>query len=239
MSYFDAGGARIVLLGEIHDNALHHDNQAAAVRALRPTALVVEMLTPEQVAAAQGIDRRDGEALGLAFGWQDAGWPAFSLYQAIFAAAPEASVYGAAVPRDEVRRAMTEGAAALLPDMGLEPLPEAEQAEREAMQAEAHCGALPEHMLPGMVEAQRYRDASFAATALRALRETGGPVVVITGNGHARADWGVPRMIAAAAPEARVLTIGQFEEAAEPDPPFDLWLVTEAAERGDPCAAFR
>jgi uncharacterized iron-regulated protein len=64
-------------------------------------------------------------------------------------------------------------------------------------------------------------------------------VIVITGNGHARADWGVPRMIAAADPEVRVLTVGQFEEAAEARPPFDLWLVTEAVARGDPCEAFR
>jgi hypothetical protein len=46
-------------------------------------------------------------------------------------------------------------------------------------------------------------------------------------------------MIAAAEPEVRVLTVGQFEDAAEAAPPFDLWLVTEAVERGDPCEAFR
>ena len=228
-----------MLLGELHDNALHHANQAAVVLELAPSALVVEMLTPDQVAAAEGIDRRDGEALGVALGWQDSGWPDFSLYQMIFAAAPEAALYGAAVPRDQVRRAMTEGAAALLPDMGLRPLPEAEQAEREAMQAEAHCGALPEHMLPSMVEAQRYRDASFAATALRALRETGGPVVVITGNGHARRDWGMPVYLSAMAPEVPVVALGQFEAAPEAPPAFDVWLVTAPAEREDPCAAFR
>jgi uncharacterized iron-regulated protein len=64
-------------------------------------------------------------------------------------------------------------------------------------------------------------------------------VVVITGNGHARADWGLPRILAETAPELRVITIGQFEDEADEAPPFDYWLITDAAERPDPCAAFR
>jgi hypothetical protein len=45
-------------------------------------------------------------------------------------------------------------------------------------------------------------------------------------------------MLAEAAPDLRVLSIGQFEEAAADDPPFDLWLLTPPAPRPDPCAAF-
>jgi len=44
------GGARIVFLGEVHDNPHHHRNQARAVAATGPAALVFEMLSPAQAA---------------------------------------------------------------------------------------------------------------------------------------------------------------------------------------------
>ncbi len=75
---------------------------------------------------------------------------------------------------------MREGAAAVFgaaaARFGLDaPLPEDEQAAREAEQAEAHCGALPAEMLPGMVEAQRLRDAALArAVAARRWRRPAG-----------------------------------------------------------------
>jgi uncharacterized iron-regulated protein len=241
---YDLPPADIVILGEIHDNPLHHAHQSIAVSALSPSAVVFEMLSSEQASRVTPSLLRSAEALGAILGWEASGWPDFDMYHPIFVAAGAAAIRGAAAPREDVRQAAREGASVVFgEEAGLfalsEPLPEAEQALREAEQLIAHCDAMPAEALPGMVEAQRLRDAWLARAALDALDETGGPVVVITGNGHARADWGMPRMIAAAAPEARVLTIGQFEEAAEPDPPFDLWIVTEAAERGDPCAAFR
>lgn len=215
--------------------------------ALAPSALVFEMLTPVQAARALPALRGDAQALGRALEWEASGWPDFSMYHPIFAAAPEASIHGAAFDREAVARATREGAAAVFgpeaPRFGLDRVlgPE-ELAERISEQAEAHCDALPEAMLPGMVEAQRLRDAGIARAALQALEETGGPVAVITGNGHARTDRGAPRYIAAAAPEVTVLSIGQFEEpptGSGPAVPFDLWLVTEPAPREDPCAAFR
>jgi uncharacterized iron-regulated protein len=113
-----------------------------------------------------------------------------------------------------------------------------DQAEREAEQAEAHCGALPVDVLPGMVDVQRLRDAAIARAVVQAMDATGGPVVVITGTGHARVDRGVPAVLAVAAPELRVLSVGQLEEPTA-DAPFDLWVVSDAPIREDPCAAFR
>jgi uncharacterized iron-regulated protein len=233
-----------VILGEVHDNPIHHAHQAIAVEALKPKAVVFEMLSIDQAARVTPRLLQSEEALGAILGWEASGWPDFGMYYPVFVAAGAAEFRGAAAPIEDVRRAVEEGAAAVFGEdaarLGLaEPLPEPEQALREAEQLMAHCNAMPGEALPGMVEAQRLRDAWLARAALGAFEETGGPVVVITGNGHARADWGVPRMIAAADPAVRMLTIGQFEDAAEANPPFDLWLVTEPAERGDPCDAFR
>lgn len=236
--------ADVVVFGEVHDNPVHHAHQAIAVDALKPSAVVFEMLSPDQAARVTPRLVRSEEALAAVLGWEASGWPDFGMYHPIFVAAGEAAIRGGAAPAEEVRRAAEEGAAAVLgPEAGrfglALPLPEAEQMLREAEQLMAHCNAMPAEALPGMVEAQRLRDARLAQAALAAVEETGGPVVVITGNGHARADWGVPWMLAAAAPGLEVLAIGQFEEAAEAEPPFDLWLVTPAAARGDPCAVFR
>ena len=136
----------------------------------------------------------------------------------------------------------------LLVTQGIHALPPDEQTARDTEQVSVHCDALPAEMAPGMVEAQRLRDAALADAALAALSDTGGPVVVIAGAGHARTDWGVPALIARAAPEVRVLSVGQIEVAPgdpAPDasstngPPFDLWIATPPADRDDPCAAFR
>lgn len=240
----DMPAVDVIVLGEVHDNAIHHDHQAAAVAALSPTALVFEMLSPDQAARVTPELRGDAAALGDALEWEESGWPDFEMYHPIFTAAPDAAIYGAALPRDEVRRAVSEGAAAVLgaeaASFGLDmPLPQEEQATRETGQQEAHCNALPETLLSGMVEAQRLRDAAFARATLTALEATGGPVAVITGNGHARKDWGLPHALAIAAPEVTLISVGQLESAPDDRPPFDLWLVTEPAERPDPCAAFR
>jgi uncharacterized iron-regulated protein len=103
----------------------------------------------------------------------------------------------------------------------------------------SHCDALSDEMLPGMVEAQRLRDAVLAHAAIAAHSATGGPVVVITGSGHARTDHGIPATIARAAPEVSVLSVGQLESDPGSDAPFYLWIVTAAMDRSDPCAAFR
>jgi uncharacterized iron-regulated protein len=234
--------SEIVVLGEIHDNPVHHANQASVVSALGPRALVFEMLTPDQ-AARLPSDRRDRAAVDQAIGWTGSGWPDFAMYHPIFRAAGRAAVFGADVAPERVRQAMTEGAAAAFGPgaarFGLDrPLPPAEQATREAEQAEAHCGMLSPEVLPAMVQAQRLRDAQLAHVALEALEETGGPVVVITGTGHARRDWGVPALIARNDPGIRVLSLGQLESDPGSDAPFDLWIVTPAPAREDPCLAF-
>lgn len=239
----DLPPADITLLGELHGTPDHHANQARLVALIAPKALVFEMLSPEQATAGQSVDRNDVDALDAALGWSASPWPDFAVYAPIFAAAPDAKIFGAALPRDRVVAAIETGAAAQFSDaarFGLDqPLPEAEQSLREDQQGTAHCDALPPAMLPGMVEAQRLRDVAFAKTALDALEDTGGPVVVITGNGHARKDWGMPVYLRAAAPGVTVTSFGQLLSTSE-TAPFDHWIVTQAGpDEGDPCDAFK
>ncbi len=230
-------GADIFVLGEVHDNPTHHATQAGIVAQVQPKALVFEMLTAAQAAAAMTVDRTDAAAVATATGWVDSGWPDFAMYAPIFAAAPGATIVGAAVPRDNMLRAMKEGAAAVSTSP-VPPLTDAQLAVLSQEQAEAHCGALPPEMLPGMVEAQRLRDADFAGATLSAFDATGGPVVLITGTGHARTDVGVPAALRLARPDLKVWSLGQIEGAAEADAPFDAVAVTGVTDRPDPCATF-
>ena len=230
--------ADIFVLGEVHDNPLHHAEQARIVAQVAPAALVFEMLSSAQAEAAMTVDRTDAQALDAATGWSDGPWPDFAMYAPIFAAAPGARIVGAAVPRDAVITVMQGGMAKVpnaLPDLPLDAPTLATLAEE---QAAAHCGKLPADMLPGMVAAQRLRDAAFGGAAVAAYEATGGPVVLITGTGHARTDVGAPAAIRAARPDLTVWALGQLEGATDPEAPFDAVNVTPVQDRPDPCAAF-
>ncbi|MDJ0629310.1 MAG: ChaN family lipoprotein [Rhodobacter sp.] len=241
---YNLPAADVVILGELHDNPAHHAHQAIAVAAMEAKALVFEMLSERQALRITPELLASKEALEETLDWEASGWPDFGMYFPIFLAAEQPAFFGGALDRDDVRRAVSDGAAAVLGGsaalFGLnEALDSDEQALREAGQMAAHCDALPAEILGGMVEAQRLRDAAMARAVIAAVAETGGPVAVITGNGHARADWGIPRALAAAAPELTVLTVAQFESPPDGNTPYDLWLVTVPAERDDPCLAFK
>ncbi len=226
----------IFVLGEVYDNPAHHAVQADIVAQLAPAALVFEMLSPQQAAAGQDVARDDAAALAAAFDWARSGWPDFAFYAPLFAAAPDARIVGAAVPRDLILQVMTDGIGAA--DVFVPDLLPPQLALMEQEQAAVHCDALPVDMLPGMVAAQRLRDATFAMAAIAARDALDGPVVVITGTGHARTDVGVPLAIRAVRPDLTVWALGQIEGAVPLDAPFDAVMTTDPVDRPDPCAAF-
>lgn len=234
--------ADVVILGEIHDNPVHHENQALAVAAIAPKALVFEMLTPDQAALVPD-DRTDPQQLEMILGWNASGWPDFAMYHPIFTAAATARIYGADLPKGATKMAVKSGAAAAFgADAAVYGLTQsldlADQTARQLEQAEAHCSQLPPDLLPGMVQVQRLRDAALARAVVQAMADTGGPVAVITGIGHARTDTGLTVPLRLAAPGLRILSVGQFEADPGPDTPYDLWLITPPQPREDPCAAF-
>src|SRR5690606_21763015 len=113
--------SRFVLLGEKHDNPDHHRLQAWAIEALvaggRRPAVVLEMLNADQagrLAAYLAKPAPTPEGLGAAVGWGERGWPDWSLYQPIAAAALQAGLplsagdFGAAA-RDTVLRDGLDG----------------------------------------------------------------------------------------------------------------------------------
>lgn len=229
--------ADVVILGEVHDNPTHHDMQAQIVQAVAPAALVIEMLGQEDASALAA------DPAAFADRWAKTGWPDFQMYLPVFEA-HDGPIFGAAVSRDVARATYADGVAAHFQGdavgYGLtDALPEDQQARRTELQFRAHCETMPREMMGGMIEVQRLRDATLAVGVVQAMADTGGPVAVITGNGHARKDWGVPSYLARVAPELRVISVGQGEDGVPPEGGFDIVLDAPAPDRPDPCAQFK
>ena len=245
-------GADVIVVGEVHDNPIHHLVQADLLRRLRPAAVAFEMLTPDAAADVRAHLAGGGDAMGISdvAGWQNSGWPDWRIYAPVFQAAAGAYIEGGAVPRPALMAAIRSGQTRIS-DPGLaawlsRPLPAPLQQAAEKQMIAAHCGKLPEQAAPGMVRAQRLRDASFAAAVLRARQAALGPVILITGSGHARRDRGVPAALARAAPDLRVISVGQVESDNLRDglPTekyqmlYDHTVVTQPITRPDPCTVF-
>lgn len=232
----------VVFLGEIHDNPYHHESQAALINALAPSAVVFEMLSAGQAETLRGHDITDAQTLDTALGWTQSGWPTMDIYFPVFQALGDAIPYGAAQPRFVMMSAYQNGAAGSLgPASALyglnDPLDADMLDQRVTLQFEAHCEKMPREMMPSMVSVQRMRNAALADAALTALAQTGGPVVVITGNGHARRDWGAPYMGGLAAPDVAVASVGHLEDSGDMPGLYDYALVTPSVARDDPCAS--
>ena len=123
-------------------------------------------------------------------------------------------------------------------ELGLDPPPDAAwQAAQEREIELGHCGALPRSLWAGMARGQFARDAVMAQL-LQANATQG--AVLLAGNGHVRRDIGVPRWLAALAPQT-LLSVGfvEPEHASDAGARFDAVVVTAPATRADPCEAFR
>ncbi len=250
-------GADCVPVGETHDNPEHHRIQARVVRELaaRPPgvgAVAFEMLTVDRQPLVDRMLRGPGadlDAFAEAVGWEESGWPDFTIYEPIFAAALEsgARVLAADLASGTTARIRREGFAALDPGFvrrtGLDqPLPPELEAGLSDALARAHCDRLPASILPGLLRVQRARDAMMADRIARFRGR--GRVVLITGNGHARRDWGVPYYLRRMVPERTVVSLGLIERGDGRDgvaarEPFDIvWFtVAPVRGRGDPCDA--
>ncbi len=242
-----AAAADFVLLGELHDNAYHHQVRAALLTASGKHPAVVFEQFPETSAPIPPPEPgQDLEAWLDVHGFDRTGWK-WPLHQPVVDAALASgrAIWGSGISRDEIRvvfhqgiDAAPEGLRRLIVDA---PLDQAGRSAIERELIEGHCGKLPPEMLPGMRAAQSVRDASMAQ-ALLAGGATG-PAWLIAGNGHVRIDMGVPRMLHHEAPARTVLVVGSVERGTDEAVPgaetarrYDLILVTPPAGRPDPCA---
>ena len=261
-----AGPGHALLLGEVHDNAAQHALRRDLLAALlargdRP-ALLLEPFDRERQAALDaasqpgadrsalspdaGLDARLNARLdaqvdavvqagGAGPGWH---WPFYKPYIRL-ALAHGLPIVAANVSRAEARVVMQQGLAAT----GWQAAVPADIARRQAeIIAASHCGQLDAAASARMALAQVARDQFMARlVALHAGRG----VVLLAGNGHVRADIGVPRWLSPGL-RARTRAVGALEAGgaaddnhAEDASTYDSVLRTAAQPRPDPCAGLQ
>jgi len=228
--------ADVALLGETHDNPVHHELQLRLLRASleqgRHPSLAMEQLDTEEQPAVDSAIAKGTDAARLAHDAKVSGWP-WRLYEPLVGFALERGlpIVAANLSRTRAREAGTS----LVVDG---PWSDARNRALRATLVEAHCGQDGPH-IDGMVRMQRARDAVMAGRIAAARA----PVVAIIGRGHARADLGVPLYLRASGREA--LSIGFVEvvegdveparyEEATPGRHDIVWF-TPRAPRPDPC----
>jgi uncharacterized iron-regulated protein len=152
-------------------------------------------------------------------------------------------IVAANVGRDEARRVMREGLAALGFDAAV---PDDILAGLAATIEASHCGQVDNALARRMALAQVARDQQMARAV--SAHATSRGAVLLAGNGHVRNDLGVPRWLDAAT-RARAQSVGVLEagDPAKGDPArgdnsaaaFDIHIAVPPQPRPDPCGAMR
>jgi uncharacterized iron-regulated protein len=230
----------VVLLGEVHDNALQHALRLQAFEdwlstGARP-ALVMEQFDRDRQAAIDTLRARvpppDAETLIDAAGGPGWQWPFYRPFVAL-ALRYGLPLVAANVSREEARIVIRDG----LKATGFSPAVPPDVLDALASRIEeSHCGTLDINTARRMALAQVARDQAMAR-AVEAQATRG--ALLLAGNGHVRIDTGVPRWLSPAT-RARSEAIGLIEADERPDAGhFDRVLVTAAQSRPDPCEAMR
>lgn len=228
----EAVGARIVLLGEVHDDPAHHDWQVDVVSALhrqnRPLVIGVEALPRS---AQTDLDRWVAGELGeaeflAATRWSETWGHDPELYLPLFRFARDHRIPMLAmnVDRRLVSRVAREGWAGVPADerQGVgDPAPPAEAYRRSLTQAFAgHAEAVGRRdgaaatRLERFIEAQLTWDRAMAeAVAGAAAARPEATIVGIAGRGHVEHGWGIPDQLRDLGATPKVLLPVSADEA--------------------------
>ncbi|EPR37090.1 protein of unknown function DUF399 [Desulfovibrio sp. X2] len=232
-----AAKADVILLGETHDSACDHEQQARLLRLMsgpwattQAPAVGLEMVPYTGQEALTRFNRGETSLADLpqALDWEEVwGYP-FDLYEPVFAAARELDlpVYGLNAPHSVVRAVAHKGLSglspeerALLPQKIIAP----EQAQLDELREvfsmhgamrgaggtddDAAMKKAMEARFNRFAEAQSVWDTTMAKEALSVHAATGRPVAVIAGGGHVENGWGIAHRLHVLAPEVRVLLV--------------------------------
>ena len=241
-------GHRVVLLGEVHDNAAQHALRAAALRQLisagaRPAIAFEQFDRDRQPDIERARRERPGDAdylIAQAKGAGDWNWTSYRPFVAL-ALEYDLPIVAANLSRRDAMRVAIDGwpavfDAATRDQLKLDALPATLRRSHEDAIAVGHCNLLPPDALPALARAQIARDIAMARSIRPYLRRG---AVLLAGNGHVRRDIGVPFWLPADAARGAV-SIGVLEQSDDGSVPesaadFDAYVLTERAERTDPC----
>lgn len=251
--------AKYLLLGETHDNALHHQYQAEMIamlaRAGNKPSVHFEMINDRQFERVNKKSLSDSATLIAALEKETSGWNYQQMYRGVFDEVLKADleILPANIDRKVLRTIIKQGRQkipdSLLQTLDSVRLPEKQQQGMEQEIMEGHCNALPQAMVAPMVLGQQVRDARMGLSLLQSRAQQR---VLVCGSGHARKDRGAPLYVQAEDPAGRLLSIGFLEVISDKHHPaeyaarwdgeglpFDYVWFTPRYDRADPCEGFK
>jgi uncharacterized iron-regulated protein len=231
--------APFVLLGELHDVDGHQQLQRQVIEHLAQNkqlhAVVLEMAERGHSTGAL-LPLASEAQVQNALQWNRNVWPWERYGPVVMAAVRQGvPVHGGNLPRNDMRTAMRNTA---LDDsisaLHLGPL--------QALMQESHCGLLPESQLQPMARIQIGRDIAMAQTLVELRPAQAHQVtLLITGNQHARKDYGVPWHLMRLGVQAREVKVVhmQTESARQPFEGADALWTSAPVPPKDHCADLR
>jgi len=240
-------GHRIVLLGEVHDNAIQHALRAAALRqwveqGARPALAFEQFDREHQPDIERSRRERPSDAdylIAQAKGSGNWRWESYRPFVAL-ALEYDLPIVAANLSRGEAMQVATNGWPTLFDPatrsaLRLDALPTEFRSKHEDAIAIGHCHLLPADELAPLARAQMARDIVMARS-IRPYLDRG--VVLLAGNGHVRRDIGVSFWLQADTVRSAI-SVGMLERddssVPESATDFDDYVITERAERPDPC----
>ncbi len=241
--------ADIILLGEIHDNLLHHRARADLISKIQSKgfAIVSEHLFSGGEITYSGKLLEDLETIG--FNKKAWSWP---VHEVLYKKFEEFNlpVFGGNLSEKDINN-IYAGRGFSQSDK-LTPMVKRSVLDSQSKEkllndlVVGHCGVVEEDLLSFMFKIQRYRDASMAYIASKVA-----PAIVIAGNGHVRRDYGVPQILKKMNPSSNVISITFLEidklsqttdnliKKLFKDADTDYIWLTEAVSRVDQCEKLR
>ena len=251
--------ANYLLLGEQHDNRVHHERQAWFIDRLKEQQLDVgvsfEMIDNEQYELMQAGSYDTAEELIALLKKVPSFWHYEQRYQDLFDRVIQAGypIYSANLNRKTLMKLMRSNDQKIPSDIN--KIIKQTQLTTEQQQAleqeiiDSHCGHIKPTMAKHMVIGQRIRDAVMAQSLLKQQHSI---KVLIAGSGHARNDRGVPLYLRSQDPEAKMLSVAMIEVTDDVEAidlyserwggqelPFNYIWSSPRVDRGDPCSSFK
>ncbi|WP_455202961.1 ChaN family lipoprotein [Kaarinaea lacus] len=247
--------SKYVLLGETHDNPVHHEYQAWAINELskngRRISVAYEMISEEKSEVLSSTTFTSSDQLFDLLEWEKTGWPARDMYSPVFDATLNGKykIVAANIDKDKLKQVFMQGTDAIPKNIKQlvddNPMDEQSEAVLRKGIIESHCNMLPENMVPTMMLTQRLRDAAIARNVVENIGADG--TVLIAGSGHTQ-KRGVPVFIQALDKDATQLSMGWMEVDerfnspqeyshyySSDNLPFDFVWFTPRIDRPDPC----
>jgi uncharacterized iron-regulated protein len=247
-----------IILGEVHDNPWQHRLRAQIIAEVAATqtargqtsspALVFEHIRVDQAPALTAATKANAAAVFAALNWKTSGWPDQSMFAPIIDVALkwDLPIIAGHPTSAAVRNVARSGLDQLAPEdrarLGLDqPLAPALQDDLLGELEASHCGLMPKTAFGNMALAQRFRDAHMASIVTASLADR--TTILLTGNGHARTDRGVPSYLPKTVTVVSVLflEVEDGKNAVTDYGPFnaDAVVFTPRADRKDPCDEMR